>query len=244
MKHLLCGVVVAALAGGAAAGVQAQSPNLQLTMKDGRVTILARDVPLRVLLDEWSRVGQTRIVNGDKLVGPRITLQLVDTPERDALTILLRSAAGYIAAPRPADRPGTSAYDRITILPTSRPPAVTATAATRAPYANPAAAQIANPAVVNDDNGASDANDATDDTAAVGFQDGAQPNPGQSAVAPFPGMQPQLEGAQPRNLDLKSLMQNPQGQSVAPVSSPQPGMTGQPMPGRYPLYPRPPGGGD
>lgn len=236
MKHLLWGVVVAALVGGATASVLAQPPNLQLTMKDGRVTILAREVLLRDLLAEWSRVGQTRIVNADKLAGPRITLQLVDTPERDALNILLRAAAGYIAAPRPRDRPGTSAYDRITILATSRPPALTASAAPRSPYANPAAATIENPATVNDDN---------DDPAVMASQEGAQQIPEQqSAVAPFPGLQPQLEGAQPRNLDLNSLMQNPQGQSVAPVPSPRPGMPGQAMPNRYPLYPRPPGGGE
>ena len=235
MKYLVCSVVVAAVACGAAARVHAQAPNLQLTMKDGRVTILARDVPLRALLDEWSRVGQTLIVNADKLTGPRVTLQLVDTTERRALDILLRSAAGYIAAPRPVDRPGTSAYDRITILATSRAPAaVTAAAGTRRPYAIPAEATIAAPAAVNDDN---------EDQAVVGSEDGAQQIPEQqSAVAPFPGLQPQLEGAQPRNLDLNSLMQNPQGQSVAPVSSPQPGMPGQAMPARYPLYPRPPGG--
>ena len=233
MKYLVCSVVVAAVACGAAARVHAQAPNLQLTMKDGRVTILARDVPIRVLLDEWARVGQTLIVNADKLTGPRVTLQLVDTTERDALNILLRSAAGYIAAPRPRDRPGTSAYDRITILATSRPTAVTATAATRRPYANPPDATIAGPAAVNDDN---------EDSAVVGSEDGAQQIPEQqSAVAPFPGLQPQLEGAQPRNLDLNSLMQNPQGQSIAPVSSPQPAMPGQSMPRGYPLYPRPPG---
>ena len=237
MKFLLCSVVVAAVAFGAAGPVYAQAPNLQLTMKDGRVTILARDVPLRALLDEWARVGQTKIVNADKLTGPRVTLQLVDTTESAALEILLRSAAGYIAAPRPGNRPGTSAYDRITILATSttsRPPTVTAAAtATRRPYANPAAAAIANPPAVNADN---------DDPAVVASEDGGQEMPEhQSAVAPFPDLQPQLEGAQPRNIDLNSLMQNPQGQSVAPVSSPQPVMPAQ-MPGRYPLYPRPPGG--
>ena len=110
---------------------------------------------------------------------------------------------------------------------------MTAAAALRPTYANPAAATIVNPATVNDDN---------DDPAVTGSEDGAQQIPGQqSAVAPFPGLQPQLEGAQPRNIDLNSLMQNPQGQSVAPVSSPQPGMPGQAMPRGYPLYPRPPG---
>lgn len=197
MKQLLCSVVVTALAGGAATSVLAQAPNLQLTMTDGRVTILARDVPLRDLLAEWSRVGQTRIVNADKLAGSRVTLQLVDTAERDALDILLRSAAGYIAAPRPGDRPGTSAYDRITILASSRQPALTAPAAAPLPIQNPAAET-----------------DDTDDAAVMEPQDDAQ----------------------------QSLRENPQGQSVAPVSSPRPArLPGERPPSRY--VRQPPGGG-
>ena len=72
-------------------------------MQNGRVTIIADNVPLRQILQEWARVGQTKIVNADKLAGPahNVTLQLIDAPERDALDILLRSASGYIAAPRP-----------------------------------------------------------------------------------------------------------------------------------------------
>jgi hypothetical protein len=232
MKHLLWCVSVAALACVAPAGVGAQASSLQLTMKDGRVTIVARDVPLRDLLEEWSRVGQTRIVNVDKLAGPRLTLQLVNTTERDALDILLRSAAGYIAAPRPADRPGTSAYDRITILASSRPPAVTVSAA-QAPQP-----VLAPPVAVNDGN---------DEGGVMGSQQGAQENPAQrSAVAPFPGLQPQLEGAQPRDIDLKSLMEDPQGQTIAPVSSPRPGeVPGQTPRNRNPYQRRPGrGGGD
>lgn len=200
MKHLLCSVLVAAVAGGAASSVQAQTQSLQLTMKDGRVTILARDVPLRALLDEWSRVGQTLIVNADKLTGPRVTLQLVDTTERNALDILLRSAAGYIAAPRPGHRPGASAYDRITILATSRPPAVTASAAPRPPFQNPAAATIANPAAVNDED--------NDDPADVGSQDDAEEIPEQQpAVAPVSSSLPGIGIGRP----VPSRYQRPPG---------------------------------
>lgn len=199
MKHLLCSVLVAAVAGGAASSVQAQTQSLQLTMKDGRVTILARDVPLRALLDEWSRVGQTLIVNADKLTGPRVTLQLVDTTERNALDILLRSAAGYIAAPRPGHRPGPSAYDRITILATSRPPAVTAAAASRQPVPNPAAATNANSAAVDDDNG---------DPADAGSQDDAEEIPEQQpAVAPVSSSLPGIGIGRP----VPSRYQRPPG---------------------------------
>ena len=40
-------------------------------MQNGRVTLIADNVPLRQILPEWARVGQTKIVNGDKLSGPR-----------------------------------------------------------------------------------------------------------------------------------------------------------------------------
>ena len=70
-------------------------------MQNGRVTIIADNVPLRQILQEWARVGQTKIVNADKLTGPTSRCSWSNAPERDALDILLRSASGYIAAPRP-----------------------------------------------------------------------------------------------------------------------------------------------
>jgi hypothetical protein len=56
-------------------------------------------------------------------------------PEAQALDTLLRSASGYLAAPRPSAVPGASAYDRIFILATSTPSAARAVAA--APQAPP-----------------------------------------------------------------------------------------------------------
>jgi hypothetical protein len=106
--------------------VPASAGDLKLSMQNGRVTIIAVDVPLRQILQEWARVGQTKILNADKLAGPAMTLQLIDAPERDALDILLRSASGYIAAPRPVQVAGAAIYDRVTIMATSRPPAITA----------------------------------------------------------------------------------------------------------------------
>ena len=86
-------------------------------------------MPLRQILEEWARLGNTKIVNAEKVVGSPITLELIDVPERQALDTLLRSAAGYLAAPRPVGVMGASVYDRIMILPTSRPPAAVASAA-------------------------------------------------------------------------------------------------------------------
>src|SRR3954471_14600603 len=127
MKIYLRGILLAALA--LAVPGAARAGDLQLTMQGGRVTIIAHDVPLRQILQEWSRVGNTQIVNGEKLAGPPLTLELIDVPEQQALDTLLRSAAGYMAAPRRAGLTGASGYDRIMILATSHAPAASAAAA-------------------------------------------------------------------------------------------------------------------
>ena len=128
MKNtLLRCAFVAALAGGVSvSAAPASAGELKMSMQNGRVTIVADNVPLRQILQEWARLGQTRIVNADKLSGPAVTLQLVDTLEKDALDILLRSASGYIAAPRPVPVANAAFYDRVTIMATSRAPAATA----------------------------------------------------------------------------------------------------------------------
>src|SRR5687768_13535125 len=120
MQNLFrCVVVTAcvATASGAVAG------ELKLSIANGRATLVATDVPVREILAEWARIGQTKIVNGDRIVGPNLTLQLVDRPEREVLDVVLRTAAGYVAAPRNAGVAALSVYDRILILPTSQAPA-------------------------------------------------------------------------------------------------------------------------
>jgi hypothetical protein len=119
-KLLLCLVVPALLA----LPAHASSGELKLSIKGGLVTLVAEDVPLSMIMAEWARIGQTRIVNGDKILTP-VSLQLVDVPERKALDILLRSASGYMLAERPTPVANASAFDRILILPTSKPPAYT-----------------------------------------------------------------------------------------------------------------------
>ena len=132
MKNILLrGAFLAALACGLS--LPATAGELKLSMQDGRVTLVADNVPLRQILQEWARIGQTRIVNADKITGPPMSIQLIDAPEKDVLDILLRSAAGYIAAPRPAAVANAAYYDRITILASSRAPAATATMNTPPP---------------------------------------------------------------------------------------------------------------
>jgi hypothetical protein len=108
-------------------GVASTAAAGELTVKiaNGRATIIAKDVPVRQILAEWAKVGETKVVNGEKIPGGPVTLELVDVPEKEALDTLLRTAAGYIAAPRPANVTGASQFDRVIVLATSRPPAAT-----------------------------------------------------------------------------------------------------------------------
>ncbi len=95
--------------------------DLRLSIANGRVTLVAQDVTIKQILDEWSRVGQTTIVGAERLMGTPVTIELTDVAEGRALESLLRSASGYIAKPR-AGTPGASTYDRILIMPASRRP--------------------------------------------------------------------------------------------------------------------------
>src|SRR5262249_47290832 len=76
--------------------------DVTVTLADGRATIVARNATLRQILAEWGRVGGTRIVNLERVGGAPDTFELRNVPEGKALATLLRSVAGYIAAPRPA----------------------------------------------------------------------------------------------------------------------------------------------
>lgn len=125
-RCLLAFAVVAAVAAPAVAG------ELKLTMNNGLVTVIADEVPVSRILAEWARVGQTKIVNGEKMMMV-VSLQLVDVPERKALEIILRSASGFMAAERETSVAGASAFDRIMILPYSRPPAASALPPTNVP---------------------------------------------------------------------------------------------------------------
>lgn len=112
-------------------------PPLTLEIKDGRVNLDATGVPARQILAEWARVGGTKVVGGDKITGAPLTLKFVNMAERQALDIILRNVAGYMAAPRLASAaPGASGYDRIVILPASAgAPSTTAGNAARMPSA-------------------------------------------------------------------------------------------------------------
>jgi hypothetical protein len=216
----------------------AAADELRLSIANGRVTLIAHDVPVRQILDEWARIGQTKIVNGDKVAGPPVTLELTDVPEGKAIDTVLRSVSGYVLAAR-ANGSGPSVYDRIMIMPTSRPPAVPTPppAAFRPPVPQPMPAM---PMV--------------DDTEEMAEPEGVLP-PGMVPPGNMPGAAPQgtMEpGAVPfpGQGQPAPAPDQPGNPGTAPITAPRPGQlpTAPPVPGN-PYQPpppqpvRPPGGG-
>ena len=140
MRKNLLSLVFALAAFGVAAST-ATAGELSVKIANGRATIIAKDVPVRQILAEWAKVGETKILHGEKVPGGPVTLELIDVPEKEALDVLLRTAAGYIAAPRPANLAGASQFDRVIVLATSRAPAAT-TSVTPPPFGNRAGVQM------------------------------------------------------------------------------------------------------
>ena len=171
-----------------AALAQAQAP-LRLQIAGGRVTLHAQNVPVRTILAEWARIGSTKIVNGDRVAGTPVTLDLEGVPERQALDIILRGVSGYALAARVPDTQGASMYDRIMILPTSVAPRNPPPAAAAPFQSGPAG--VVRP-IVPPRQAAEDQND---------DGDVAQPNPINDGVPlgrPFPVARP-VAGAPPIN---------------------------------------------
>jgi hypothetical protein len=97
----------------------ASAQTLSIEFHDGQVRLIAENVTVGRILAEWTRVGGTRIVNGERIPGGPVSLQLVDVPERQALDVVLRGAAGYMVAGRDTTAPGNSTFDRVMVLPTT-----------------------------------------------------------------------------------------------------------------------------
>lgn len=219
-KLFRCAVVPVVLVLGSASW--AASGELKLTLGDGRATLIAQDVPLRQILAEWARVGKTTIVNGDKLTGPPLTLQLVDRPEREVLEVLLRSASGYIAAAREVNLAGASQFDRVMILPTSRGPVGVAAAPAPQPFPR---VNVPQPMPTDDDEPIEP--NMVPNNLPVGVQNlpgfpgqpvPTQPAPGQPQpilTAPRPGMLPAPPQGQPNPYGTV-----PQPQIVRPPGGP------------------------
>ncbi|HYM25723.1 MAG TPA: hypothetical protein VEU08_21040 [Vicinamibacterales bacterium] len=145
MKFITLGAVFAAFLFAASTA----SAEVQLTIQNGRVTLKAKDATLRQIMQEWARVGQTRIVNVERIPGgPIQVIELNNVPEAEALEILLRSISGYIAAPRAVPTANAqSQFDRIVVMATAVAPKAAMSASTSPTFQPP---QMPQP-VVDDD---------------------------------------------------------------------------------------------
>ena len=118
MKRLLVLTVVGLL------GVWASpaAAQVKLDFQDGKVHLQAQGVSVSQILGEWAKRGRTTIINGDRIPGPAVTIELQDIAEQSALDVILRNVSGYLVAPRENSIAGASVFDRIYILPTSARP--------------------------------------------------------------------------------------------------------------------------
>lgn len=129
------GVAVAVAAAGAAPAASADE--LEFAVGQGRVTLIAAGVPLRDVLAAWARAGNTRFVGAEAIGASPVSLHLVDVAEREALRLLLRPAAGYLAARRAAPVAGASIYDRVKVRAARRAPREAPADGTRRPALPP-----------------------------------------------------------------------------------------------------------
>lgn len=198
---------------------RADAQQMTLQIQNGLVTLDAQNVSIRQILAEWARVGGARIVNGEKVMGGPVTLQLNGIPERQALDTILRGVSGYMLASRQAGSVGASAFDRILILPTSSAPRPAAPPANAAfvPRPMPMPVQPAEPVeteVIADD----DHDEADPDAAVDGSEDPDPPEPGPNPQ--FPGMNQQFQ---------RRPFANPMGPQGQPFM-PQGAFPGAPQP--------------
>jgi hypothetical protein len=226
----------------ALASLPASADQLSLSMQNGRVTLVAENVTVRQILAEWARVGQTRIVNGERVPGAPVTLRLDNVPEAAALQTLLRNVSGYLAAPRPGNIATASVFDRIMILPTSSAPASMAGAAPRGAAPNVPVPQPAVPVPVPADDDTEDrAEEAAPNTPFVPFNaprpqefENANPNAPTPMAGPRRGFGPLPQ--QPAQAPAQPPLV-PQPYVTAPTGVARPGEMLQPAAGAVPGMP-------
>ncbi len=230
-----------------AAATSTAYADVQLSIGNGRVSLVAKDATVRQILTEWARVGQTKIVNVERIPGGPVTLELRDMPEDQALDLLLRSISGYLAAPRPMMVANASRFDRIVVMPTVAAPKPAVASTPASPTFN--AAQPAPPPEEDPDDGPAP-NVAPNPRGPV-FNAFPQPrvvNPPQQPVAvpgAYPPQQQQTDpGADPATTAPGVPTMPPGAVStpgmIAPAPTPGPGQA----PGPGPAQPiRRPGGG-
>ena len=199
--------------------VRAQQ-SVTIEFDGGQVTLRALNAPVRAILAEWARLGGATIVNGDRVSGPPVTLELTGVPERQALDVVLRDVAGYMLAPRRAGATGASSFDRILVLPTSvapRNPPPQAAGAANSRRRAPRSPVIRRPLTPNvRGNGVAEVNDVQESE-----EDGPAVTPGpRTRVVPPRPFRPRLPaGAEP--LDPNQYENEPEApaDTAAPTSA-------------------------
>ena len=94
----------------------AEAGPLRMAFHSGAVSIDADAVSLHAILDEWSRVGGTRVDGIETLSDAVITLHVAAMPEGEALAAVLNGRNGYATAPRRPGEAGASLFARIVLL--------------------------------------------------------------------------------------------------------------------------------
>jgi len=237
-------LLIAALSVLVAAPAGAQQ--LKVSFNEGKVSVDANAVPVRQILNEWAKQGGTKVVGVERVTGAPLTIKLIDVPESRALEVILRSVAGYMAAPRAAGT-GASMYDRILVMATSAAPAPAA--ASRPAPQNPAMSGIQRFVPPRQQR-----SDDDDDDNEKEEEDPNPPNPPVFTFPQQPGsVQPGVFNNMPPNMNGQPMIVNPANGGVTinpaqpagypttmPVGSPTPGMINAPPP--QPGQPvRPPG---
>jgi hypothetical protein len=113
IKRVAAAFVVGVLALLCSATAEAQ---VQVSFRDGRVTLAATSVSLPEILAAWEEVGGTKMVHVGRLPPEPVTLSLEDVPEVSALRVLLSRAAGYLARDRGIDGGGRSRLSILMVL--------------------------------------------------------------------------------------------------------------------------------
>jgi hypothetical protein len=222
--------------------VTTASAEVQLTMQNGRVSLVAKDATVRQILTEWARVGETKIVNIERVPGGPVTLELTNVPEAQALEVVLRSLSGYIAAPRPVESANLSRFDRIILMPTlaaARPP----TPASPAPVFQQQNPQFTPPQPADDDDDSRPMPNVPVPARGPVFNQFPQPQVGNPQQQQQPQQQPMpvMPGQMPNIPNGPNTIPNAQPPAT-PMSSPTPvapyggvavpGMVAPPPPGQ------------
>ena len=95
--------------------------DVRVEFHEGRVTVVARNASIQQILTEWARVGGTEVLHAEQMNPAPIAVELNEISENEAPDILLRSAAGYVAAPRRSAVLNRSRYERVLIVAVSTP---------------------------------------------------------------------------------------------------------------------------